>query len=35
LQVNITVKLRGLVVRAFACEAGRLDLILSWVIPKT
>jgi len=26
---------RGLVVRAFACEAGRLDLILSWVTPKT
>jgi len=23
------------VVRAFACEAGRLGLILSWIIPKT
>jgi len=26
--------IRGLVTRAFTCEAGRLGLILSWVIRK-
>jgi len=32
---NVGRQLRGLVVRAFACEADRLSLILSWVMPKT
>jgi len=28
-------QLCGLVVRAFACEAGTLVLILNWIIPMT
>jgi len=31
---NLTSQLRCLLVTAFACEAGRVGLFLSWVIPK-